>query len=199
MEGDAGSSVGAVAALLRQKLDFTNAFLGHDIQRPLDIEGAVADLAAGAVIGIATGRAEFGPRALGHRSLLCDPRGPDAKDRVNAIKLRESFRPFAPAVLDEHALEHFDMPMPSSPYMQYIAKVRRPDLFPAITHVDGTARVQTVAQKDNPTLHALLSRFYNFTGCPMLLNTSLNIKGEPLANTWEDAQRFSALHNVRIY
>jgi carbamoyltransferase len=197
--GDAGSSLGAVAALQRQPLDFHNAFLGHDIRRPFDIEGAVASLAAGTVIGVANGRAEFGPRALGHRSLLCDPRGPEAKDRVNAIKQRELFRPFAPAVLDEHAQEHFDMPTPTSPYMQFVARVRRPDLFPAITHVDGTARVQTVTHRDNPTLHALLSRFSNLTGCPMLLNTSLNIKGEPLVNTWEDAQRFSALHNVRIY
>jgi carbamoyltransferase len=197
--GDAGSSVGAVAALQRQALDFDNAFLGHDIQRPFDIEAAAADLAAGAAIGVANGRAEFGPRALGHRSLLCDPRGPQAKDRVNGIKQRELFRPFAPAVLEEHAAAHFDMPTPTSPYMQFVAKVHRPDLFPAITHVDGTARVQTVARKDNPTLHALLSRFHGLTGCPMLLNTSLNIKGEPLVNTWEDAQRFSALHDVRIY
>lgn len=197
--GDAGSSVGAVAALRRQKLDFTNAFLGHDIRRPFNIAGAVADLAAGVAIGIATGRAEFGPRALGHRSLLCDPRGRDAKDRVNGIKQRELFRPFAPAVLAEHASAYFDMPTPASPYMQFVSRVRQPDLFPAITHIDGTARVQTVAQEENPTLHALLSRFYNLTGCPMLLNTSLNIKGEPLVNTWEDAQRFSARYNVKIY
>jgi carbamoyltransferase len=197
--GDAGSSIGAVAAINRQKLDFRNAFVGHDIHRPFDVDGAVSDLVAGQVIGIATGRAEFGPRALGHRSLLCDPRGPQAKDRVNAIKQRELFRPFAPAVLQEHAEEQFDMPTPSSPYMQYVANVRRPDLFPATTHVDGTARVQTVTQDDNPTLHGLLSRFYEATGCPMILNTSLNIKGEPLVNTWEDAQRFSALHNVKIY
>jgi carbamoyltransferase len=197
--GDAGSSVGAVAALQRQPLEFSNAFLGHDIRRPFDLEGAVSTLAAGKVIGIANGRAEFGPRALGHRSLLCDPRGPDVKDRVNAIKQRELFRPFAPAVLEEHAQEHFDMPTPSSPYMQFVAKVRRPDLFPAITHIDGTARVQTVTAKENPTLHRLLSRFRDHTGCPMLLNTSLNIKGEPLVNTWEDAQRFSEIHNVRVY
>ena len=197
--GDAGSSVGAVAALQRRPLDFHNVFLGHDIQRPFDFEGAVASLAAGAVIGVANGRAEFGPRALGHRSLLCDPRGPEAKDRVNAIKQRELFRPFAPAVLENHAQEHFDMPTSTSPYMQFVAKVRRPDLFPAITHVDGTARVQTVAHNENPTLHALLSRFFDQTGCPMLLNTSLNIKGEPLVNTWDDARRFSEMHNVRIY
>jgi len=197
--GDAGSSVGAVAALQRNRLAFTNAFLGHDIRRPFDVEGAVASLVAGAVIGVANGRAEFGPRALGHRSLLCDPRGPTTNERVNAIKQRELFRPFAPAILAEHAEEHFEMPTASSPFMQFVAKVRRPDLFPAITHVDGTARVQTVVQAENPTLHALLTRFRDATGCPMLLNTSLNIKGEPLVNSWEDAQRFSALHNVKIY
>lgn len=197
--GDAGSSVGAVAALHRQPLRFRNAFLGHDIQRPFDVDGAVRELVAGAVIGLANGRAEFGPRALGHRSLLCDPRGPKTKDRVNAVKHREPFRPFAPAILAEHAEAHFEMPTPSSPFMQFVAKVRRPELFPAITHVDGTARVQTVTENDNPTLHAVLTRFHDATGCPMLLNTSLNIKGEPLVNTWEDAERFSALHDVTIY
>lgn len=197
--GDAGSSVGAVAALQRNRLNFANAFLGHDIDRPLDLAAAAGDLAAGAVIGVANGRAEFGPRALGHRSLFCDPRGSETKDRVNAVKQRELFRPFAPAILAEHAAEHFDMPTPSSPFMQFVAKVRRPDLFPAITHIDGTARVQTVTQADNPTLHALLTRFRAATGCPMLLNTSLNIKGEPLVNTWEDAQRFSVTHNVKVY
>ena len=115
------------------------------------------------------------------------------------MKQRELFRPFAPAILAEHAAKYFDMPTPSSPFMQFVATVREPDLFPAITHVEGTARVQTVRQTDNPTLHALLTRFHAATGCPMLLNTSLNIKGEPLVNTWEDAERFSARHNVRIY
>jgi carbamoyltransferase len=154
---------------------------------------------AGEVIGIATGRAEFGPRALGNRSLISDPRGSEVKDRVNNIKKRELFRPFAPAIMEEHIDTYFDLPVRTSPYMQFVARVRDPSSFPAVTHVDCTARVQTVSRAQNPTFYSLLERFYHQTGCPMLLNTSLNIKGEPLVNTWQDAQRFSAIHNVNVF
>jgi carbamoyltransferase len=197
--GDAGSSIGAVAAHRRERLNWRHAYLGHDIGRPFDLNGALASLLQGDIIGIATGRAEFGPRALGNRSLISDPRGPGVKDRVNNIKQRELFRPFAPAIMEEHADAHFDLPVPTSPYMQFTAPVRRPELFPAITHVDGTARVQTVAREQNPVFYAVLERFYQQTGCPMLLNTSLNVKGEPLVNTWDDAQRFSVIHNVSVF
>lgn len=197
--GDAGSSLGAIAARFQQRLRWRGPLLGHDIARPLDVAGAVEALLRGEVIGVANGRAEFGPRALGNRSLLSDPRGPGTKDRVNRIKQREMFRPFAPVVLADHAARHFDMPVADSPYMQFVAPVRRPDLFPAITHHDGTARVQTLQQADNPTFHSLLSAWHDATGCPLLLNTSLNIKGEPLVNDLGDAGRFASLHGVPIF
>jgi carbamoyltransferase len=142
---------------------------------------------------------EFGPRALGNRSLIADPRGPETKDRVNRIKQREPFRPFAPVIMAQFADRYFDMPVADSPYMQFVAPVKRPDLFPAIAHFDNTARVQTVRREQHPLLYDLLSCFHEKTGCPMLLNTSLNVKGEPLVNVWEDAMRFQALHGVKIF
>lgn len=197
--GDGGSSLGAAAARAGRHLKWAGPFLGHDIDRAFDLDGALAELIAGEVIGVANGRAEFGPRALGNRSLLADPRGPATKDRVNQVKQREPFRPFAPIVLAEHAAAHFDMPVQASPYMQFVAQVREPELFPAICHVDNTARVQTVTRAENPRMHALLEAFHRATGCPMLLNTSLNVKGEPLVNTWSDAERFAARSGLKVY
>jgi carbamoyltransferase len=197
--GDAGSSIGAIAAYARARLDVPGPYLGHEIKRPLDCEGAVDALLNGQVIGVANGRAEFGPRALGNRSILADPRRPDAKERVNAIKGREQFRPFAPVILAELASDYFDMPVPTSPYMQFVAKVRQPERFPGIVHCDGTARVQTLQFGENPNLHAILTRFYQKSGCPMLLNTSLNVKGEPLINSWADAIRFQEATGIKIY
>jgi carbamoyltransferase len=197
--GDAGSAIGAVAALTKQQLNWQTPYLGTDINRPLDIDQAVKDLLAGKVIAVANGRAEFGPRALGNRSLLCDPRGPQAKDRMNALKKREAFRPFAPAVLEEFAELYFDMPVHSSPYMQFVAKCKSPDLLPGICHVDGSSRVQTVNYADNPKFRELLELWYAKSGCPMLMNTSLNVKGEPLVNSWADAERWQQLNGVKVY
>lgn len=197
--GDSGSSIGAVAAYTRRHLNWVNPYLGHNINRPFDMTGAITALKAGEVVGIANGRAEFGPRALGNRSLLADPRSPLTKDRVNRIKKRDPFRPFAPIIMAEHAHEYFDMPVRSSPYMQFVGTVRHPEYFPAISHCDNTARVQTLTHDQNPILHRLLERFCMETACPMLLNTSLNIKGEPLVNTWEDAERFAKCSCVKIF
>jgi carbamoyltransferase len=197
--GDAGSSIGAVAAYTRRHLNWLHPYLGYNIDRPFDLDGALNALRAGEVVGIANGRAEFGPRALGNRSLITDPRGPFTKDRVNLIKKRELFRPFAPIVMAEYADDYFDMPIKTSPYMQFVAKVRHPELFPAISHYDNTARVQTLEYDQNPKLYYLMECFRRETGCPMLLNTSLNIKGEPLVNTWEDAQQFAAKWNIKIF
>jgi carbamoyltransferase len=196
--GDAGSSIGAVAAYTRRGIDFNTPYLGYDINRPLDVSSVVDCLLDGEIVGIANGRAEFGPRALGNRSLICDPRG-DAKDRVNAIKKREPFRPFAPIIIEHLAEQYFDMPVGVSPYMQYVAKVKDPDKFPAITHFDGTARVQTLRREQNPKFYSLLEAWYSKTGCPMLLNTSLNIKGQPLVNTWDDALEFSMQYGVKVF
>jgi carbamoyltransferase len=197
--GDAGSSLGAVAAYSRRQLIWKHPYLGHHIDRPFDMEAAVKALQDGEIIGVANGRAEFGPRALGNRSLLTDPRGPHVKDRVNQVKQREPFRPFAPMIMADHAPLFFDMPVKTSPYMQFVAAVKHPEMFPAITHHDGTARVQTLTCAQNSTVYELLRRFHARTGCPMLLNTSLNIKGEPLVNTWADAERFAALWGVKMF
>ena len=197
--GDAGSAIGAVAAYTRQHLDWQGPYLGTDIDRELDIDNIVNDLLAGKVVALANGRAEFGPRALGNRSLLCDPRGPNAKDRMNSLKRREAFRPFAPAVLAEHADTYFDMPVKESPYMQFVARCRTPDLLPGICHVDNTSRVQTVTAQDNPKFRELLEAWYAASGCPILMNTSLNVKGEPLVNSWADALRWQEINGVSVY
>jgi carbamoyltransferase len=118
---------------------------------------------------------------------------------MNTIKKREQFRPFAPAVLAEHADTYFDMPVKDSPYMQFVARCRTPDLLPGVCHVDNTSRVQTVTERDNALFRSILEEWNRRTGCPILMNTSLNIKGEPLVNTWEDALRFKEAHNIGIF
>lgn len=197
--GDAGSAIGAIAAYTKQHLNWQGPYLGTDIDQELDIEAIVKELLAGNVVAVANGRAEFGPRALGNRSLLCDPRGPNAKDRMNKLKRREEFRPFAPAVLAEYAGMFFEMPVKSSPYMQFIARCKRPDLLPGICHVDGTSRVQTVEKEDNPRFRALLEAWFKASGCPILMNTSMNVKGEPLVNSWSDALRWQEINGVKVF
>jgi carbamoyltransferase len=197
--GDAGSSLGAAALAHGGRLHWRDAFLGHDICGPYPVRDILDRLVTDRIVGVASGRAEFGPRALGTRSLLADPRGPDIKDRVNEIKRRQKFRPFAPVILEELANEYFEMPRgwASSDYMQMVARVRRPDLYPAITHADGTARVQTVLRGDSG-IRRLLEEWYVLTGCPMLLNTSLNIRGEPMVNDRSDADRFEQRYGVQV-
>ena len=139
-------------------------------------------------------------RSLGNRSLLADPRGPDIKDRVNEIKQRQQFRPFAPMILAEHVHQYFTMPIgvDSSDYMQVTAHCRAPLLFPAIVHKDGTSRVQTVPDNGSGP-RRMLERWYEKTGCPMLLNTSLNIRGEPIVNDEADAKRFEYQYQVKVF
>jgi carbamoyltransferase len=144
-------------------------------------------LVAGKVIGWCQGRMEFGPRSLGSRSILADPRRPEMRDRINAlVKQRESFRPFAPAVLQSKAGEHFDLNH-ASPFMLETCQVISPLDLPAITHVDGSARVQTVDPVSHPRFAALLAEFFRQTECPILLNTSFNMRGEPIVCTVVDA------------
>lgn len=149
---------------------------------------AVADrLDRGDVVGWFQGRAEFGPRALGARSILADPREPGMRERINAlVKKREAFRPFAPAVVAERCHEFFELAVPS-PFMLETAQVREGLPLPAVTHVDGSARVQTVDRRVDPRFHALLTAFGARTGFPILLNTSFNMRGEPIVNSAEDA------------
>jgi carbamoyltransferase len=197
--GDAGSSLGAAALVYGKRINFNNAYLGHRIGNNYPVNAVLDCLLRDKIVGVASGRAEFGPRALGNRSLLADPRGPDIKDRVNEIKRRQKFRPFAPVILAEQAELFFDMPrgFPDSPYMQSVAGCRYPDTYPAIVHHDGTSRVQTVAA-DGSGIRELLEKWYVMTGCPMLLNTSLNIRGEPVVNDRLDADRFEQLYGVRV-
>ena len=175
------------------------------------IEQACDALEAGHAVGWFQGRMEFGPRALGARSILGDPRNPTMQKTLNLkVKYRESFRPFAPSVLREHVADYFELDV-DSPYMLLVADVkssrRRPmtadeeRLFgidklnvmrsdiPAVTHVDYSARVQTVHAETNPRYHALLTAFNRRTGCPVLVNTSFNVRGEPIVCTPEDAFR----------
>ena len=193
--GDAGSSIGAVLAHKKQFMPMPHVYTGYEIEGEYPVEEALHELLTTGIVGVANGRAEFGPRALGHRSLLADPRGTDIKDRVNNIKQRQLFRPFAPAVLAEHASTYFDGP--TGPFMQYTSTCTDPGL-PAIKHGDGTSRVQTVSANQSVGFRKLLERWYEETGCPILLNTSLNIKGQPIVNTVEDATAFEKHYGVRV-
>ena len=197
--GDAGSSLGAAALAYGRQINWQNAYLGHNINGPYPTNTILDHLLKDKIVGVASGRAEFGPRALGNRSLLADPRGSEIKDRVNEIKRRQKFRPFAPVILAEHVHEYFDMPSGwhDTSYMQVVAHCRRPDLFPAVVHVDGTSRIQTVP-KNGSGIRELLEKWYVLTDCPMLLNTSLNIRGEPMVNDRADADRFEREYNVKV-
>ncbi len=230
--GDAGGAVGAALAVWHQYLGKQRvadtqkgSYLGPDFSQaeiesflreknaPYTITNDLAQIARyiaeGKVVGWFSGRMEFGPRALGARSIIGDARDPEMQKRMNLkIKFRESFRPFAPAVLAEHVSEWFDLDRPS-PYMLLVAGVKKEHqipmtseqqkLFgidklnvkrssiPAVTHVDYSARVQTVHRETNPRFHALLSEFHGITGCPVVVNTSFNVRGEPIVCTPADA------------
>ncbi|MEY3414595.1 MAG: hypothetical protein RJA79_1470 [Actinomycetota bacterium] len=239
--GDSGGAVGAALAVYHMGLGYervlkpnsdamSGSLLGpeyshHEIVSRLQATGAVfkelsdkevatttaSALAAGKSVGWHQGRMEFGPRALGSRSILADPRSPTVQRRLNLqVKKRESFRPFAPSVLREDVAEWFDLAT-DSPYMLLVASVAQNKLnqittadsektgiarlevqrsvIPAVTHVDNSARVHTVVQAVNPRYHALLSEFKSQTGCPVLVNTSFNVRGEPIVETPEDAFR----------
>ncbi|MCB9758708.1 MAG: carbamoyltransferase [Alphaproteobacteria bacterium] len=211
--GDAGGAMGAAYyawhALLRKprtpRIPPPYFGPGHDeeqIREALDRAGAVytrlerqplmdkvAELIDTAhVVGWYRGRLEWGPRALGHRSILGDARHPEMRTIINMkIKFREGFRPFAPSVMEEHAPAWFEIDRPS-PYMLLVAQVREDKrTLPAITHVDGSARLQTVSRDDEPDYYDLIKTFYARTGCPVIINTSMNVRGEPIVNTPEEA------------
>ena len=192
--GDSGSSLGAAALVYKKKVKWKHPYLGYNINRDINPKDVVKELLKNKVCGVANGRTEFGPRALGNRSLLGDPRY-DIKDTVNKIKQREMFRPFAPAILEEYADDYFDGPM--NRYMQFVANAKHD--YNSVTHVDGTARVQLVEKDNVSILRPILEEWYEQTGCPMLLNTSLNIKGQPMVNTWEDAKEFERKYNVPVF
>jgi len=212
--GDDGASIGCAAYLYHTLMGhprggpLRNAFLGdefsHDaVERFLGGQGVACEryprerllsfvaeqIARDRIVGWFQGRMEFGPRALGNRSILANPANPQMKDILNRrVKHREPFRPYAPSVLLDQARDYFDLAVPS-PFMLLVAPVKpeRRDAVPAITHVDGTARVQTVARDENPLFHDLISEFRNRTGLPLVLNTSFNVRGEPIVRSPADA------------
>jgi carbamoyltransferase len=197
--GDSGSAIGAVLAHQKQAIDWPGVYLGYDIGYKTDNHEIVDYLLQHKICGLARGRAEFGPRALGNRSLIADPRGPEIKALINNIKHREQFRPFAPAILEEFANSYFKMPTKSTTYMQFIAPCLESESFPAVVHIDKTSRVQTVNKTDNPQFRELLEIWYAKTGCPMLLNTSLNIKGEPMVNDICDSMTWSQKYGLPVF
>lgn len=176
---------------IKRTLDGVEAVYHRCEQEEEVLERTARMIADGLVVGWFQGRLEFGPRALGARSLLADARNPKMKDIINAkVKFREAFRPFAPAVLKEYAHEYFDMPAGmDAPFMLLVPSVRseKRSLLPAVTHQDGTGRVQTVTEETNGRYYRLIREFHAMTGVPVVINTSFNVRGEPIVCTPHDA------------
>ena len=196
---DAGSALGAAAYSYwkhtgHDRINWTDAFLGYDMGCTINPKEVVDHLLEHEYCGIASGRAEYGPRALGNRSLIADPRK-DVKDTVNTIKRRQKYRPFAPAILEEYAEEYFDGPM--NEYMQYVAKAKHD--MNSVIHVDGTSRVQIVRKDCSSIFRKIIEEFYDRTGVPMLLNTSLNIRGKPMVNNKHHANDFEMMYRVKVF
>lgn len=215
---DSGTAIGAAMLLWRQLtgskdvIPIQTLYLGADTNYSYDAfsndfylydstPGMIAKLIANKnIVAIYQGKEESGPRALGNRSILYDPRDPDGRDVVNTIKKREYFRPFAGSVLEEHASDWFDMAtLKSSPFMMYAVEAlpRKKDLVPALQHNDGTSRIQTVNADQNKNYYHLIEAFYNLTGVPMLLNTSFNLAGDTLVRDLSDAIRTCKESGIR--
>lgn len=197
--GDDGVSVGAALYVYHhifenRRESYDNSELMYTGSRqkfrpiqPHQYDFLCREISQGKIVCWHQGRSEFGPRALGHRSFIADARNEKMKDTLNhRVKFREWYRPFAPAVLVEDAHEWFDLEIPS-PFMLYTVPCKKPKQIPSAVHVDNTSRVQTVDRKDNPEFYDLIHHFKKLTGVPVLLNTSLNIKGEPIVETEEDS------------
>lgn len=193
---DEGISIGAVEWLRRKnklpRLEYKNFPFSQSDQAPINIpteetiEKVVRFLADGKIVAWYQGNGEIGPRALGNRSILMDPRLRDGRQMMNRIKCREHYRPFGASILSEFSNHYFDMPS-DNPYMLYVGNAKDLNAFPAITHVDGTCRVQTVESNSGP-FRTLLEKFHQLTGCPVLLNTSLNLGGYPIAGCLNNAE-----------
>ena len=195
--GDAGSSLGAILARTRSHIPWSGPYLGTNIPGDYPVQPIIDKLQTHQIVAVASGRAEFGPRALGNRSILADPRSEAIRDQVNLIKERQPFRPFAPVVTEEAGPLLFDLSGPS-PYMSFAVRCRRPDLIPAVVHADGTSRVQTVSKEQHPGLHEVLTKWGQITGIPVLLNTSLNIKGQPILNDEQDITEWEKMYRTEI-
>lgn len=187
--GDGGSAVGCVLARIQKKIDPT-PYLGYEIEGDYPIEEIIYELKTREIVGVAKGKAEFGPRALGHRSIFGSPRVENLKERLNDIKGRESFRPFGAMILKEDVADwYYDIEI-NSPYMNcvYTAKSQTVEKYPSVIHSDLTTRLQIVDKE--PHLRELLEKWKKETGCPMIINTSLNVKGQPLINNENDVKKF---------
>jgi carbamoyltransferase len=195
---DAGSSLGTAAMSWARDTGkdqlIWSPYSGYNIDREINVKEVVDHLLEHRVCGLANGRAEFGPRALGNRSLIADVRY-DVKDTVNGIKRRQKYRPFAPAILEEYAHEYFEGPM--NEYMQYTSIAKHP--YSSVTHVDGTARVQVVKKDCESIFRKVIEEYYERTGVPMLLNTSLNIRGRPMVNDEHDAELWEQKYGVKVF
>lgn len=195
---DGGSALGCAAYTWHKETGgdklIWSPYLGHNIDREINPKEVAQYLVDNKVCGVANGRAEYGPRALGNRSLIADVRY-DVKDTVNDIKKRHRFRPFAPAILSEYAHEYFDGPM--NEYMQFTSIAKHD--YSSVTHVDGTARVQLVKPDCQSVIRQILEEYYKLTGVPMLLNTSLNIRNRPMVNTIEDAEEWERKYKVKVF
>lgn len=198
--GDDGLSSGAALYVYHHvygnpKVKYTNSeivytggeFEDNTIGEEYDPKVIAKMISESKIIAWYQGRSEFGPRALGNRSFIANPADPNMKDILNSrVKFREWFRPFAPSVIEEFCQDYFDIDVPS-PFMLYTCPVKNRELVPSITHIDGTARVQTVNKEDNPKYYELIKEVEKYTGIPMVLNTSLNINGQPIVESIEEA------------
>ena len=193
--GDGGSAIGCVLSRIKQKVS-PSPYLGYEIKGEYPVDEIVKKLRKKKIIGVAKGKAEFGPRALGNRSLLGDPSVKNIKDRMNKIKGREEFRPFAVMILKEDVHKYFSGSV-NSPYMNvtYRSLSITDKKYPGIVHADGTTRLQIV---DSDPHRKLLEAWKKKTGCPMILNTSLNIKGEPIVNDEYDIKKFTLNTAVEV-
>ena len=196
---DGGSSIGAAARTWaletgNDRLNWKDNYLGFDEKSKVNPKKVAKWIFDNKYCGVINGPAEFGPRALGNRSLLANPIY-DIKDTVNQIKRRQPFRPFAPAILEEFADEYFSGPM--NEYMQYTAIAKHD--YKSVTHVDGTARVQIVRKDSRSILRPILEEFYELTKVPMLLNTSLNVRGKPICNDKYDAKLFEVTNGTKVF
>jgi carbamoyltransferase len=196
---DGGGALGAAArsyalATGKDKINWIDPYLGFENVSDVNPKRIVDILLKNAMCGVIHGKAEFGPRALGNRSFLANPIY-DIKDTVNMVKRREVFRPFAPAILEEFADEYFEGPM--NEYMQYVSKAKHD--YESVTHVDGTARVQIVRKDCRSIIRPILEEFYERTKVPMLLNTSLNVRGKPICNNRYDGVLFENTYKVKVF
>lgn len=213
--GDDGISAGSALYVLHNILQYPRqtysnselAYLGfsYDYQpqsnyqpQDLNLQLVAGAVAKGKIVCWYQGKSEFGPRALGNRSFICDPRKKEMKDILNSrVKFREWFRPFAPIVLNEYKEQYFDMNF-ESPFMLHTVPCKKPQELPSVAHIDNSSRVQTLRESDNPQLYKLISHFNDLTGIPVVMNTSLNVKGEPIVETPEDAMKLFEESDVDV-